>query len=281
MDLPIICTSGAEFGAKITQFQSAMSPGKGLTPDGQHTMGGISNATTRFPVAAGAAFANLDAGSTPGAVLVATRGVQMLRDIVEPHVFRDGNGRSSMYALYLFMACWGYKLSLPPVALHAFLFGEDQRGSVPADSVERVAPFAKTLATVGEGRSHVTHIERKLKALETTRSNALELKPPPGGLVSAKTGASKFVLSGKDALAHVKDVQAYGQQQADKRIASNARIAKIGELKTELKNTYCNSRSNPWADRAMDAFMSSLNTRIKQFESAHGRLPNANEIVAD
>lgn len=281
MDLPIICTSGAEFGARIIQFQSDMSPDKGLTPDGVQTMGGVRNATTRFPAAANTAFEGLEAGAAPAAVLVAQRGVQMLRDIVEPHVFRDGNGRSSMYALYLFMACWGYKLSLPPIALHAFLFGEEQRGNVPADSVERVAPFAKILATEGEGRSHVSHVERKLKALETTRNNALSLKPPAKGHVSAKTGASKFVLAGEDALDHVKDVQAYGRQQADKRAAAIARIAQVGTLKTELKTTYCNARSNPWADRAMDAFMVSLDKKIKQFERTNGRLPQASEIVVD
>lgn len=278
MDLPIICATSEEFGANIKVFQEKLAPGKGVVSTGVKTMGGITDAPARFANGAARAYVGLADSAAPDAITVATKGVAMLREIVEQHVFHDANGRSAMYALYLLMACWGYKLSLPPIALHAYLYGENQRDRLPIDAVERLTPFAKPLSTEGEGRSHLSHIQRKLSSLEKTREYARMLVLPSGREVSPKNGPAKLVGAGEKALQHVDAVRAYGPKQMDKRANSISRINKINALKKDLKVKFCSSNNNPWVDEGVEHLMQMLNEKIKRFEKENERLPNVKEI---
>lgn len=169
----------------------------GLYPDGERTQGGVSNAPTRFGTACAAAFADLE--GTPPLLDIVARAERVISAIIEGHVFHNGNGRTGMYALYLFLACWGYRLRVPPMALHAYLMGESQRATLPDDMRERVPVFCVPLTTQSQGWSLALRLERKLKALEQTRGIAQRLSRnrPAGGNVSLKTGAQLFQKSGK------------------------------------------------------------------------------------
>lgn len=272
MNLPIVCTNAAEFQGRLTRFQGEMcpEPGRGLFPDGERTQGGVSNATTIFGNACVQAFADLQ--GTPPLLDIVARATRVLSVIIESHVFHNGNGRTGMYALYLFLACWGYRLRVPPMALHAYLMGESQRAALPDDMGERVPVFCVPLATQSQGWSLALRLERKLKALEKTRGIAQRLSNnrPARGKVSLKTGAQLFQISGKSALSHVTEVQAYVTDRAAARRRAKERMDAENELKRSLIQL-CNNHGSPFTAKV-------IGKTVQEQTKVLGRLPTIDEM---
>jgi Fic/DOC family len=266
MPPPYICIDGDSFRLRLIAFQSDMSPGKGLQPDGRKTQGGVSNATTQFGQSCDSAFADIDQGTT--VLDLVDRSVRICRRIVEPHVFQDGNGRTSMYAIYLFLACWGYQLKLPPTALHAYLFGESQRDSLPGDMAERIAAFTVTLVTEAKCWSLVLRMERKLKALETTRRKAYgrynQRYANPNQPITDADGARKFLILGKSAIHSVNDVQGFADVRTKARKDAKRRIDERNLQIQEIINIYCNKHSNPFAKKQAGKLIGELAKNLKR-----------------
>lgn len=275
MEFPIICTTSAEIEEKIKDFQSVIA-NEGRRELREYAVNGGKTITaqTYLRNATVAAYNGITSGPRPQLIDIMIRAVKLMRVIIEMHVFLDGNGRSGMYALNLFLASWGYKLSLSPLALHAYLMGEKSNQiELPLDAATSLTPFTKPLVTEGEGRSHVTHIFKRMKSLEARRNTAISL-----GRTSLKDYAVTLVTAGNAALTKVVPLQKYEEDRRNKNQKIKDRLKKIAELKFDLKVHICTLQNNPWADRAMDELFKMLNNKIECFEKVNDRLPTFEEI---
>jgi Fic/DOC family len=96
MKTPAICRNWNEFYDEIIRFQGKLGV-RGLKAKGEKTMGGIHDAPGALKGTCKDNFGEDLSSAT--ALEVAEAGYRVLNSIVSDHVFHDGNGRTSMYAM--------------------------------------------------------------------------------------------------------------------------------------------------------------------------------------
>lgn len=267
---PIICTGSDELEANLLSFQSGIEE-KGLVPSEHRTQGGTTNAPLKFSQACVAAFDGVDEEELLVSDLC-KRAAKLANDIVTFHVFYNGNGRTSMYAIYLFMACWGYKFYVPPIALHAYMYGETQRDALPSDLSKKIGEYLIDGFEEKVLRSHLSHVVLRLRVLEDARKKAVKYNeglPRLSKPVMSRNVSAVYVDSGGAALYQFDRFIVSERERGQKQAKDAERFSQTNQLFEDIKRQWSSEKPIPFME---------IGGFIKEFYRREGRVPKYSEF---
>ncbi|MGV3526558.1 MAG: hypothetical protein ACO1RX_20235 [Candidatus Sericytochromatia bacterium] len=260
-------------------------------PDGQKSQGGSSHAQQDFD-----ALINT-VSQMPARNLgeVIDRATTLAAGIVQPHLFKDGNGRAALYSLYFELANHGFQLTAKPLEMHAKLFGEEEKGQLPVvKAKELMQGLSKREFSDSVLSNHLLRVEGQLKELEDDRKQVQkdQIDPMTGYQKKLVPTKNATKLAKSNLFANSAPASIIQQRLSERR--EDARAVVMNELKSTFDHIYADVLKE-----RMDALGDTLEGRgekkelrnlfkqyqeqlssswVKSIEADMGRVPSQREV---